>query len=97
MKFTYLPISVVLILLFTVNCCFAGIQYSEKLIKDVAFTYGYYTGQEITLTAIEKKYPSLKNQVLIAKNTFSAAFGSSLKNIESEMHKKNRGKRMEVC
>ncbi len=85
MKFNILLTSTCCMIFFSVSHCFAEINYSEKLVKDVAQTYGYCTGQDITLAAIEKNFPSLKPQVVIARSKFSSAFGSSLENLESKM------------
>ena len=50
-------------------------------------TYGYYLGQTYALDTIEKKYPSLKNQVFLAKNEFDLKYSKSLKEIELDFSK----------
>jgi hypothetical protein len=59
-----------------------SIELNQNLMMDMSRTYGYSVGQTIYLDAIERKYPSLKNQVFLAKNEFNLKFSKSLNEIE---------------
>ena len=58
------------------------IELNQNLMMDMSRAYGYSVGQTIYLDAIERKYPSLKNQVFLAKNEFNLKFSKSLNEIE---------------
>lgn len=64
-----------------------AIELNKNLMMDMGRTYGYYVGQTYTLDSIEKKYPSLKNQVFLAKNEFDLKFLKSIKEIEQNFSK----------
>lgn len=55
------------------------------LAKDIAQTYGFYEGQEYSLDAIAKKYPSLSGQALTAKYEFLSSFKSSVDAMDALM------------
>lgn len=59
-----------------------SIELNQNLMMDMSRAYGYSLGQTIYLDAIERKYPSLKNQVFLAKNEFNLKFSKSLNEIE---------------
>lgn len=64
-----------------------SIELSKNLIIDMSRTYGYNMGQTYVLDAIEKKYPSLKIQVFLAKNEFDLKYSRSIKEIELNFSK----------
>jgi len=64
----------------------AEIKFSKQLMMDMSRTYGYHVGQNHTLNLIEQEYPSLKNEVFLAKNEFKLVFGSSIDNIDKYMN-----------
>ena len=59
-----------------------SIELNQNLMMDMSRAYGYSVGQTIYLDAIERKYPSLKNKVFLAKNEFNLKFSKSLNEIE---------------
>ena len=70
----------------------AEIKLDKKLIMDISRTYGYTLGQNYSLDKIVKKYPSLRNDIFIARNEFQLVFGSSVKNMKSLMTKEGKGR-----
>ena len=66
---------------------FAEIKLTNLLVKDIGWTYGFYKGQEYSLSAIAKKYPSLSRLAFIAEKEFSATFESSIEGMDAIMIK----------
>ena len=65
----------------------AEIQLSNSLAKDIGQAYGFYLGQDYSLTEISKKYPSLSGLALIAEKRFSATFKFSIEGMDAIMSK----------
>ncbi|SMO87233.1 hypothetical protein [Gracilimonas mengyeensis] len=63
--------------------CFAQNQNREY--QDLGQAFGYLNGQEITLAKIEKEFPSLGNDIKLAKIEFGLSFGNAEKNIENNL------------
>ncbi len=65
----------------------AEIQLTNALAKDIGQTYGFYLGQNYSLSEISKKYPSMSGLALIAEKEFAAAFKSSIEGMDALMSK----------
>ena len=65
---------------------------NKDLMLDMSRTYGYYLGQNYALDNIEKKYPSLKNEIFLVKNEFDLKYLKSIKEIE-QFYIKNMSKK----
>ena len=69
-----------------------AITPNKDLMLDMSRTYGYYLGQNYALDNIEKKYPSLKNEIFLVKNEFDLKYLKSIKEIE-QFYIKNMSKK----
>ena len=69
-----------------------AIEVNKNLMLDMNRTYGYYLGQNYALENIEKKYPSLKNEIFLIKNDFDLKYLKSIKDIE-QFFTKNMSKK----
>ena len=65
----------------------AEIKLTNAIAKDIGQTYGFYLGQDYSLTEISKKYTSLSGLVFIAEKEFSANFKSSIESMDALMTK----------
>lgn len=65
----------------------AEIKLTNALAKDIGQAYGFYLGQDYSLSEISKKYPSLSGLALIAEKEFSATFKSSIEGMDAIMMK----------
>jgi len=74
---TFVKLYLLFFVTFLPSTILAEIKFSKQLMMDMSRTYGYHVGQNHTLNLIEQKYPSLKNEVFLAKNEFKLVFGSS--------------------
>jgi hypothetical protein len=63
------------------------IKLSNALARDIGKAYGFYLGQNYSLSQISKKYPALAGQALLAEKEFDAAFKSSVEGMEDLMQK----------
>ena len=77
------------IFLFSSNCL-AEIQLTNTLAKDIGRAYGFYLGQNHSLSEISKKYPSLSRSALIAEKEFYLTFKSSVDGMDSLMSKHSK-------
>ena len=77
---------IVLLSVFTLNA-YAEIKLSNALAKDIGQAYGFYLGQNYSLSEIPKKYPSLSGLALIAEKEFAATFKSSIEGMDALMAK----------
>ena len=66
---------------------YAEIKFTNALAKDIGQAYGFYLGQNYSLSEISKKYPSLSGLALIAEKEFSATFKSSIESMDALMAK----------
>ena len=82
----YSLIAFLTIVLLPVNTL-AEIQPTKELAANASKTYGYSVGQNLTLSRIEKKYPSLSGEVMQVGSEFNLSFGSSLKNLDAFLQK----------
>lgn len=64
---------------------YSEITFSNALAKDISQAYGFYLGQNYSLSEISKKYPSLAGAALVAKMDFEAKFGSSVEGMDELM------------
>ncbi len=88
-NFLYNLIVFLTIVLLPVNTL-AEIRPTKELSLTASKTYGYQIGQEYTLYRISKKYPSLPDDVLVAKSEFNLVFGSSLEKLDEYMQKNSK-------
>lgn len=65
----------------------AEIQLSNALAEDIGQAYGFYLGQDYSLSEISKKYPSMSGLAIIAEKEFSATFNSSIDGMDALMSK----------
>lgn len=77
---------IVLLSVFTLNV-YAEIKLSNALAKDIGQAYGFYLGQDYSLSEISKKYPSLSGLALLAEKEFAATFQSSIEGMDALMAK----------
>ena len=66
---------------------YAEIKLSNALAKDIGQAYGFYLGQNYSLSEISKKYPSTSGLALLAEKEFSATFKSSIEGMDALMAK----------
>lgn len=59
----------------------------SPLHSDLSQTYGYYSGQKLSLERIQREFPSLSARALQAQMMFDLVFKSSYENIEKELRK----------
>lgn len=76
-----------LFIIFTFTVSLYSLSLNKQTIMDISRTYGYYQGQKYSLDTINKKYPKLSNQIVIAKSEFDLSFSKSIKNIDTVMGK----------
>jgi hypothetical protein len=57
----------------------------SPLHSDLSQTYGYYSGQKLSIERIQREFPALSARALQAQMTFDLVFKSSYKNIEKEL------------
>ena len=69
------------------NNAVAEIKLSNALAKDIGQAYGFYLGQNYSLSEISKKYPSISGLAHIAEKEFSATFKSSIEGMDALMAK----------
>lgn len=62
-------------------------EHSRGEIKALSKAYGFFVGQEISLGMIERDFPDLSAQVALSRFMFDAAFGTSIRGIETELTK----------
>ena len=74
-------------LIFLSTNSFAEIKLSNPLAKDIGKAYGYFIGQDYSLTEISKKYPHLSREVFLAKKEFISSFKPSIDGMDSLMSK----------
>lgn len=87
MRIIFHQFSIILLLsAFALNA-YAEIMLSNALAKDIGQAYGFYLGQNYSLSEISKKYPSLSGLALIAEKEFSATFKSSIEGMDALMAK----------
>ncbi|WP_148307648.1 hypothetical protein [endosymbiont of unidentified scaly snail isolate Monju] len=79
--------SMLLVLIVSAPNAFAEIKLSNALVKDIGRAYGFYLGQNYSLSEISKTYPSLSGLALIAQEEFSVAFKSSIDGMDALMAK----------
>lgn len=77
---------IVLLSVFALNA-YAQINLSNALAKDIGQAYGFYLGQDYSLSEISKKYPSLTGLALLAEKEFAATFQSSIEGMDALMAK----------
>mgnify|MGYP000011706058 CR=1 FL=1 len=77
---------IVLLSVFTLNA-YAEIKLYNALAKDIGQAYGFYLGQDYSLSEISKKYPSLSGLALLAEKEFAATFQSSIEGMDALMAK----------
>lgn len=77
---------IVLLSVFTLNA-YAEIKLSNALAKDIGQAYGFYLGQDYSLSEISKKHPSLSGLAQIAEKEFAANFQSSIEGMDALMTK----------
>lgn len=63
------------------------IKLSNALARDIGKVYGFYLGQNYSLSQISKKYPALAGQALLVEKEFDAAFKSSVEGMDDLMQK----------
>lgn len=80
-------ILLLLVLMVSPLNAYAEIKLSNPLAKDIGQAYGFYLGQNYSLSEISKKYPSLSGLALIAEKEFSATFKSSIDGMDALMAK----------
>lgn len=80
-------ILMLLVLVVSSPNAFAEIKLSNALAEDIVRAYGFYLGQNYSLTQISKKYPSLSELTLIAEMEFLATFKSSIEGMDALMGK----------
>ncbi|MGI1946757.1 hypothetical protein [Shewanella glacialipiscicola] len=80
-------ILMLLVLIVSPLNAYAEIKLSNALAKDIGQAYGFYLGQNYSLSEISKKYPSLSGLALIAEKEFSATFKSSIEGMDALMAK----------
>jgi hypothetical protein len=64
----------------------------SSLHSELSQTYGYYSGQKLSIDRIRSEFPTLSNKASHAQMTFGLVFKSSYKNIEKELRKSLRHK-----
>lgn len=64
----------------------AEITPTQLLVNDIARTYGFYIGQQYSLTKIIEKNPSLLKRVTTAEMMFDNNFKASLQNMNTYMN-----------
>lgn len=80
-------ILLLLVLVISPFNAYAEIKLSNALAKDIGQAYGFYLGQNYSLSEIPKKYPSLSGLALIAEKEFAATFQSSIEGMNALMAK----------
>ncbi|WP_018402694.1 hypothetical protein [Marinobacter gelidimuriae] len=87
MKIIIRQISMIFLLIALTSNAFAEIKLSNALAKDIGQAYGFYLGQNYSLSKISKKYPSISGLAFIAEKEFSATFKSSIDGMDALMAK----------
>lgn len=78
-------ILILLVLIVSSPNVFPESKLSNALAKDIGRAYGFYLGQNYSLSQISKKYPSLSGFAKIAEKEFSATFKSSIEGMDALM------------
>ena len=80
-------ILLLLVLIVSPFNAYAEIKLSNALAKDIGQAYGFYLGQNYSLSEISKKYPSVSGLALLAEKEFSVTFRSSIEGMDALMAK----------
>ena len=91
-----LALIVVLLGLLGATNAAAEIKLTNALAKDIGQAYGFYLGQDYSLTQISKKYLSLSVPALIAKMKFLATFKSSIEGMDTIMMKHAKSEWLQI-
>ena len=62
-------------------------EITSPLHSDLSQTYGYYSGQKLSIERIQSEFPTLAARALQAQMAFELVFKSSYENIEKELRK----------
>lgn len=61
------------------------LNHNNRSALAIAKAYGFVVGQNLTLAELERRYPTLKAQITLARLTFDAAFPNLLELLEAEL------------
>ena len=78
-------ISVLFSSICTVTTAHSDVIITNPVAKDVGQSYGFYTGQQLSLTRISKEFPSLSGLAFKAGEEFLAKFGDSIREMDATM------------